>query len=404
MKQDIKDLATSIQVVTKEFMEDLSVTGVEELFQYTTSTEVGSIMGNYTGAGDNFGGETSTGGARRNPDGATRVRGLSAPDRARNFFKTDIPFDSYNTDRVDIQRGANSFLFGLGSPSGLTNTGMARATFRNLNEISTRVGSGSSDTPSYRGSFKLNRVLVKDMLAVHVAALADRTKYRQEPTYKNDTRQYGALTLRPFKNQDTVITAHVEVGRIRGNAPDVLLPQQNLTTFLHDPVVGRKSFDAWANLQRFNHVEGPTLAQWNRLSAGDKQRFPVRETPTANSLFNGNWGNGAYGLIYDGTNGAMPAFAYTAQYRGADYQQRHPFFAPNRNAKGAPYNVYHGNLSDIKGPGWFDQGFLDLETFDFSKGSMAWDNDFYTRDFSNYNISKSRARRAARRVSSASGG
>lgn len=386
MKQDLKDLATSIQVVTKEFMEDLSVTGVEELFQYTTSTEVGGILGNYTGAGDNFGGETSTGGARRNPDGTTRVRGLSAPDRARNFFKTDIPFDSYNTDRIDIQRGANSFLFGLGSPSGLTNTGMARASFRNLNEISTRIGSGNSDTPTYRGSFKLNRVLVKNVLAVHVAGLADRTKYRQEPTYKNDTRQYGALTLRPFKHQDTVITAHVEVGRIRGNAADVLLPQQNLTTFLHDPVVGRKSFNAWANLQRFNHVEGPTLAQWNRLSAADKQRFAVRETPTANSLFNGNWGNGAYGLVYDGTNGAQPAFAYTAQYRAADYLQRDPFFAPNRNAKGAPYNVYHGNLSDINGPGWFDQGFLDLETFDFSKASMAWDNDYYTRDFSNYNI------------------
>ena len=60
----------------------------------------------------------------RDPDGTTRVRGLSAPDRARNFFKTDIPFDSYNTDRVDLNRGANSFLFGLGSPAGLINSGL----------------------------------------------------------------------------------------------------------------------------------------------------------------------------------------------------------------------------------------------------------------------------------------
>ena len=225
LKQDIKDLGTSIQVVTKEFMEDLAVTGIEELFQYTTGTEVGGILGNYMGAGDNFDGETSTGDASRNPDGTSRVRGLAAPDRARNFFKTAIPFDSYNTDRVDINRGANSFLFGLGSPSGLVNTGLSRATFRNANEISTRIGSGNSDTPTYRGSFKINRVLVKDTLAVHVAALADRTKYRQEPTYKNDDRTYGAVAYRPFKNQDTVINAHVEVGRIRGNAPDVLLPQ-----------------------------------------------------------------------------------------------------------------------------------------------------------------------------------
>lgn len=386
MKQSIKDLGSSIQVVTKEFMDDLAATNVEELFQYTTSTEVGGILGNFTGAADNFDGETSTGGARRNPDGTTRVRGLAAPDRARNFFKTDIPFDSFNTDRVDINRGANSFLFGLGSPSGLTNTSLTRAQFRNTNEISTRIGSGNHDTPSYRGSFKLNRVLKKNLLAIHFAAMTDRTKYRQEPTHKDDDRQYGAITFRPFKNQDTVITAHVENGRIRGNSPDVLLPQQNLSTFLNDPVIGRHSFDAYANLQRFNHVEGPTQAQWNGLSAADKRRFVVRDTPTPNSLGNGNWGNGSYGLIYDGTNGRMPAFAYTAQYRAADYVQRDPFFAPGRNAKGAPYNVYPGNLSDIHGAGWYDQGFTDLDTFDFSKALLAWDNDYYSRDFVNYNV------------------
>src|SRR5688572_28684188 len=245
LRQDIKDIGSSIQVVTKEFLDDLSVTGVEELFQYTTSTEVAGIIGNFTGASDAPGGETSTGDARRNPDGTTRVRGLAAPDRARNFFKTSIPFDSYNTDRVDINRGANSFLFGLGSPAGLTNTGMARAQFRDSNEISTRLDNGSGDSPSYRGSFKINRVLKKDVLAVQVDMLMDRTKYRQEPTYKNDDRQYGTVTYRPFKHSDTSITAHVEVGRIKGNAPDVLLPQQNLTTFLDDPVVGRLSFDAW---------------------------------------------------------------------------------------------------------------------------------------------------------------
>jgi hypothetical protein len=386
LRQDLKDTGTSIQVVTKEFMDDLGVTGVEELFQYTTGTEVGGILGNFTGAGDNFDGETSTGGARRNPDGTTRVRGLAAPDRARNFFKTDIPFDSFNTDRVDINRGANSFLFGLGSPAGLANTGMARARFRNTYEVSTRIGSGNDDTPSYRASFKLNRVVKKDVLAIHAAAVMDRTKYRQEPTRKDDDRQYGAFTFRPFKHRDTVITGHVENGRIRGNAPDVLLPQQNLTTFLNDPVVGRLSFDPYANLQRFAHVEGPTQAQWNALSAADKRRFAVRNTPTANSIGNGNWGNGAYGLVYDGTNGRLPAFAYTAQYRANDYTTRDPFFAPRRNTKGAPYNVYHGNRSDIMGPGWYDQGFTDLGAFDFTKATLAWNNDYYTRDFVNYNV------------------
>lgn len=386
LKTDLRNIGSSIQVITKEFMEDLGATSSAELFQYTTSTEVGGILGNFTGATDDAGGETSTGGARRDPDGTTRVRGLAAPDRARNYFKTDIPFDAYNTDRIDINRGANSFLFGLGSPAGLANVGLAKAQFKNANEISTRIGTGGN-TPAYRGSFKVNRILIKNTLAVHVAALVDRTTYRQEPTYKNDDRQFGAVTYRPFRSGNTVIRAYVENGRVKGNASDVLLPQEDLTTFLHDPVVGRLSINAYANLQRFAHVEGPTQAQWNALSAADKLKYRVRNTPTANSLGNAAWGAGAYGLIFDGTNGRQPAFAYTDQYRGVDYVARDPFFAPGRGSRGAPYNVYHANRGDINGTGWLAQGFTDLKTMDFSKVNLGWDNDYYTRDFVNYDVS-----------------
>ncbi len=385
LRTDLKNTGSSIQVITKEFMDDLGVTGVEELFQYTTSTEVGGIMGNYTGAGDGGSGEVSTGDARRDPDGTSRIRGLAAPDRARNYFKTDIPFDAYNTDRIDINRGANSFLFGLGSPAGLANVSVARARFVDANELSTRIGSGGNN-PSYRGTFMFNRIVKDNLLAVRGAFLTDRTTYRQEPTYKNDDRQFGAINYRPFHNQNTVIRAFVEKGKIKGNAPDVLLPQENLTTFLNDPVVGRMSINAYDNLQRFNHVEGPNAAQYNRLSAADKLKYVERNTPTSNSIGNAGWAAGAYGLIYDGTNGRNPSFAYTDQYRAADYLQRDPFFAPGRNSKGAPYNVYHGNRSEINGTGWLDQGFTDLKSMDFSRMNLGWDNDFYTRDFVNYNV------------------
>ncbi len=229
-------------------------------------------------------------------------------------------------------------------------------------------------------------MLLKDRLAVEFAALTDRTTYRQEPTYKNDTRQYGALVLRPFKHSDTVITGHIENGTVRGNAPDTLLPQQNLDTFLNDPVVGRLSVNAWSNLQRWGHVEGPTAAQRALLPPAEQARYPVRNTPTANSLATTAWQNGAWGLIYDGRNGALPSFAYTDQFRAADYAQRDPFFSPNRTSGGQPYSPYHGNLGDIRGTGWLDQGFTNLKTFDFSRASLGWDNDYFTRDFVNYNI------------------
>ncbi|MDO8545469.1 MAG: TonB-dependent receptor [Opitutaceae bacterium] len=385
MRQDLKDIGSSIQVVTKELMDDLGVTGVEELFQYTTSTEVGGILGNFTGSNDATArGDANIDDARRDPDATTRIRGLAAPDRTRDYFKTDIPFDSYNTDRVDINRGANSFLFGLGSPAGLTNQGIVKARFRDTNEVSTRIGSGGKN-PSYRGSFNLNRVLIRDTLAIHGALLMDRTQYRQEPTYKNDDRQYVAVTYRPFKNQNTVLTAHVENGRIRGNAPGVLLPKENLDTFLDYAPVARLSVDPYANLQRFGNVNGPTQAQWNVLSTADKLKFRVRDTNTS-SLNNANWGNGSYGLVYDGSAGALPAFAYTAQYGAQLYAAGDQFFNPTRVARGAAQNTYPQNRGEINGVGWLQQGFTDLKTFDFSKQNLGWDNDYYARDFVNYNV------------------
>ncbi len=59
----LKDTGAAIQVVTKEFMDDIGATGIEELLQYTTSSEVAGILGNFTGASEGGEGETSTGGA-----------------------------------------------------------------------------------------------------------------------------------------------------------------------------------------------------------------------------------------------------------------------------------------------------------------------------------------------------
>ena len=73
--------------------------------------------------------------------------------------------------------------------------------------MSTRLGSGGKN-PSYRGSFNLNRVLVKDTLAVYGALLMDRTQYRQQPTYKNDDRQsssrIGATLSQPLSRNFSV--------------------------------------------------------------------------------------------------------------------------------------------------------------------------------------------------------
>ena len=48
----------------------------------------------------------------------TRVRFMAATLH-EEFVRKPLPMDSYNIDRVTVNRGANSILFGVGSPAGI---------------------------------------------------------------------------------------------------------------------------------------------------------------------------------------------------------------------------------------------------------------------------------------------
>src|SRR5690606_30754553 len=108
---------------------------------YTTGTEVAGQGGNFLGQGD---GAVLTNTDRLEPIQNTRVRGLAEADNTRDFFLSDIPWDSYNVGRVDLQRGPNSILFGIGSPAGIVNASLNSAAFSDSNTIEARVGSFGS--------------------------------------------------------------------------------------------------------------------------------------------------------------------------------------------------------------------------------------------------------------------
>jgi hypothetical protein len=371
LNTQLRDVASSIQVVTEEFMEDIGATDLDTLMQYTTSSETAGIQGNFVGFSSSNG-QTSTGEARENIGLTQRIRGLGNPDKTRDFFKTMISFDSYNTSRVDINRGANSFLFGLGSPAGLVNANLKKAVFQDLSEISFRVGEGGDD-PSSRFEVDFNRVLVDDVLAVRIAAVYDDKNFRQRPTYLTDKRLYGTVTYKPFKN--TTIRAHYERVKQDANPADVLLPQENLSMFLDAPDgLGRLSVDVVDNIRTYGNSEGPV-----EFRAGDRLR---------------NWHSNpqSYHFIWEGqaeASGNEPSYARINGIRGGP--ARFPSPPEYWNGKRSwTYYVKHGNFMDYQpneGVGWLQRGFLNLDTFDFSKYNIAGNNDQVTRDFDNYNIS-----------------
>jgi outer membrane receptor protein involved in Fe transport len=227
IRTDLKDVASAISVITKEFMVDIGATDNSTLLQYTTNAEVAGTRGTYAGLGN--GTSVDETGNLRAPGGAQRVRGLASADNTRDFFVTDIPWDSYNVERIDIQRGPNSILFGLGSPAGIVNASMNGAGFRNRGSAEYRVGSYGSQ----RVSLDVNQVLIKDMLSIRFDGLFNRERFQQDPAFQNDKRIFGALRFDPqlFKDPSyhTSIKVKYENGDIRANRARIIPPQDSIT-------------------------------------------------------------------------------------------------------------------------------------------------------------------------------
>ncbi len=231
LKTELKDIAASVQILTTEFLDDVGANNLNDLFLYTTNTEASGLNGNFSNATP---GSTSVGDAasRSDPQGSQRVRGLAAADVTRNYFLTLIPTDRFNTDRIEVNRGANAILFGLGSPAGIANTSLAAAEFRQFSRTKLQADSEGS----LRAELDLNRVLIPKRLALRVGLLRDDTKYYQRPAHQDDHRLYAALAARPWKG--AVLRGLFEDGRRDANRPNTVPLSNSIDSwFASAPVV-----------------------------------------------------------------------------------------------------------------------------------------------------------------------
>jgi len=236
VRTDLRDTASAISVVTQQFLQDTGATNAADLLVYTPSTEVGGIGGNFSGAAGHSTFTESTNNV------ATRVRGLDSADNTRDYYLTDIPFDTFNVGRVDLQRGPNSILFGVGSPAGIVNASTNGASFKNGYKVEYRFDQHGSS----RVSGDANYVLVPDVLAIRFSALVDDRKFEQKPAFNNSTRYYGAIRFDPklFKSDSihTSIRANFETGKVHSNNPRDLPPVDDINRWF------ATGTDAYGNL------------------------------------------------------------------------------------------------------------------------------------------------------------
>ena len=209
LRTNVGDLASSITVVTKQQLEDTGALNINDVFLYEANTEGAGtytpLVVNRGEAADTLGGYDSSGGVT-NANTANRIRGLGAADTAQNNYPTlaRIPFDSYNTQSVEINRGPNSMLFGSGGASGIVNNSTAEAV---LNVKSTQVAMRLDNYGSYRVNLNTNVPLGRKV-ALYFAGLYDDTEYARKPSSNITRRQYAALTFQPWAS--TKITADFE--------------------------------------------------------------------------------------------------------------------------------------------------------------------------------------------------
>ena len=280
IRSDLKDVGAAITVVTEAFLRDVGATDNTTLLQYTPSAEVAGTRSTYTGAGNS----QSISENLTDPSSNTRIRGLSTADNTRDFFVSDIPWDSFNVDRIDVQRGANSMLFGLGKPAGIVNASVRGADFRNRVQFQNRVGSYGS----MRNSIDVNQVMIPKQLALRVSGLWDQENFRQKPAFEDDSRIYAALRWDPqlFKNKSlrTSFKAKVESGKIDANRPRTVTPNENISPFFRPSAVSTSN--PWGGLAK------GTFDAYNVLNtqniAGDGKGQATGTDPEFNAWISGN--------------------------------------------------------------------------------------------------------------------
>ena len=275
LNSKLEDLGSSITVVTKQQLIDTAAVDINDVFLYEANTEG---TGNFTQFNTN-----RTGGVQDNvsadPQTANRIRGIGGAGASGTGVNTNstfgantsignfasnakIPLDLYNIDSVEINRGPNSNIFGIGNSAGSVNLVPTQPNpTRAVSGFTFRVDSFGG----HRESLDLNRPLIPKKLALRVAAVSENKGFTRKPASERIRRAQISFLARPFAN--TTISG--SAGRYTDFArrPNSLTPRDAISEWVSS---GKPSWDPTTQTVTRNGVRsGPfPVAQDANLPAG----------------------------------------------------------------------------------------------------------------------------------------
>lgn len=375
LKTSLKDVGSAISVVTSEFLEDTGSTSVEDLFVYTTNTEVGGVQGNFTNSTDSGNGATSQSEARSNPQGNTRIRGLVSANLARDYYRTKIGFDSYNTQRVTINRGPNSILFGMGSPGGVVNNSLVKAVHsESINKFTVRLG----ERGTHRETFDLNRSLIDDRLAVRIAGLNEQTNYQQEPANEKNERLFGTFDLVLANNDDvswlgkTSFSANAEIGRRSGSPPNVVPPVDAMRYWYEEP--NWAALEAAAGYPRNEWV--PDAQEWVKQQTIDNSKVSLPQGLSTPAIWR------QLGIVYPNASVDQASLGIP----GSDLQVLMGL-VPGAVLPGPTSRLYFTRELKSPWPGFSRTVLQDTNIFDYENILITGETETVDHDFEAYSAS-----------------
>lgn len=189
LKSELRDVASQIDVMTAEFLDDIGALTLDESLRYSLNIETDA---------ENFSPDTdpNTNSVFSSAYGS-RTRGLSRSNNTHDFFETNVPLDTYNTGkRFTLVSGSNAILFGAGFAGGTNDVSFDRPELRKFSgNVTVRLDSNGS----VRGSVNLNQPLIPKVLGLRVAGLRARERDYRELVGARTERHFGSVLFQPAR-------------------------------------------------------------------------------------------------------------------------------------------------------------------------------------------------------------
>lgn len=288
----IEDLGSSISVVTKDQMLDLGLLDINDVFSYEVSTEG---TGNFTDFSIDRRGNVVDN-VVDNPQGANRVRGMGPANNALGNFATSgrMPIDPLLLDSIEISRGPNSNIFGLGNASGTVNVVPATANLsRNSAQAQARIDSRRGN----RESFEFNRVLVPGKLAFRASGSWQRDEFIRKPSGVNTDRYNLMLKWQPYRN--TTVKGAYYTYKAQGTRTNEITPRDAISFW---KASGSPTWDPVTYTAKINGIPVGTYTSSATLPA----YFRTNDFMNRSAILTDQTGIGWWG-VQQGASGSNPS-------------------------------------------------------------------------------------------------